>query len=122
MYEVYKEATFSGAHNLREYGGKCEALHGHNWRVRVFVCTEQLDDLGMVVDFKVLKAAMNEGIDYVDHKFLNEIEPFDEINPSAENIARFFYDRTAAKINDDRIRVSRVMVWESDASCAIYEP
>ena len=122
LYEVYKEATFSGAHRLLEYGGKCESLHGHNWRVRVYAGAEELDRLGMVIDFKVLGEAVGKVVGKVDHRYLNEVAPFDEVNPSAENIARFVYDEVSADIDDGRVRVTRVMVWESDASCAIYRP
>jgi len=122
MYEVYKEGTFSGAHRLREYEGKCEALHGHNWRVRVYARAAELDAAGMVIDFKILQKILNEILDTLDHRYLNEVSPFDKINPSAENIARFFYDHISKKINDNRVTISRIMVWETDTSCAIYEP
>ncbi len=122
MYEIYKETTFSGAHRLREYKGRCESLHGHNWRVRAFVAAEELDSLGMVIDFKVLNEALEEIAGRLDHVYLNETPPFDRLNPSAENMARWFYDELAARVNDSRVRVSRVMIWESEASCAIYEP
>ncbi len=121
MYEIYKETTFSGAHRLREYKGRCEDLHGHNWKVRVFVGAEELDKLGMVVDFKVLKKMMEETIDKLDHKYLNEVSPFDSINPSTENIARYLYDELSLKLNNERVKVVKVMVWESENSCAIYK-
>ncbi|MEW6202961.1 MAG: 6-carboxytetrahydropterin synthase QueD [bacterium] len=122
MYDVYKEGTFSGAHRLREYEGKCESLHGHNWRVRVYARSQELDAAGMVIDFKILKNAIDEIIEMFDHHYLNEVTPFDKINPSAENIARFFYDRISEKINDERVAVSRVMVWENEGSCGIFTP
>ncbi len=120
MYYIYKEATFSAAHRLRDYHGKCERLHGHNWKVRVYLKSETLDDQGMVVDFSVLKEKLNKILDYLDHKYLNEIPPFDKINPSAENIAKFIFDRLSEEFKE-RVRVHRVMVWESEGSCAIYE-
>ena len=120
MYEVSKEAMFSGAHNLREYKGKCEAVHGHNWRVQVFVAAMQLDPLGMVVDFTILAKELNQVLARLDHKDLNAVPPFDTVNPSSENIAKYLYDEMGARINDDRVKVSRVMVWETDPSCAIY--
>jgi 6-pyruvoyltetrahydropterin/6-carboxytetrahydropterin synthase len=122
MYEVYKETTFSGAHRLREYEGRCEALHGHNWLVRAYVAAEELDRLGMVIDFKFLKTALEKAADKLDHVYINEIPPFDTINPSAENIARWLFDEISTSLNDGRVRVARVMVWESDASCAMYQP
>jgi 6-pyruvoyltetrahydropterin/6-carboxytetrahydropterin synthase len=122
MYEIYKETTFSGAHRLREYEGKCESLHGHNWRVRVYVAAGELDRLGMVIDFKVLKEALEKAAGKLDHVYINETPPFDKINPSAENIARWLFDEMTMDINDGRVCVVRVMVWESEASCAIYQP
>lgn len=120
MYEVYKEKYFSGAHRLREYEGKCESLHGHNWKVRVFVGAETLDSLGMVIDFKKLKKRLVDVTEILDHKDLNAVPPFDKINPSAENIARFIYDELVKVINDERVQVVRVKVWESEGSCATY--
>ncbi len=120
MHEVFKEKFFSGAHRLRGYEGKCESLHGHNWKVRVFAGSETLDSLGMVIDFKKLKKCLADVVERLDHKDLNAVPPFDELNPSAENIARYFYDELGRQINDDRVRVIRVMVWESEGSCATY--
>ena len=120
MYEVSKEVSFSGAHSLREYQGKCESVHGHNWKVKAFVSAQELDRLGMVVDFKDLAAHLDDILQRLDHKDLNAVPPFDTINPSSENLAKFLYDELSAKINDDRVKVSRVMVWETDPSCAIY--
>jgi len=122
MYEVYKEKSFSGAHHLRGYEGKCEAVHGHNWKVRAFVGASQLDSLGMVVDFKKLKQALGEVSDILDHKDLNATPPFDEINPSAENIAKFLFDELSGRLNDERVRVTAVSVWESERACATYRP
>ena len=120
MYEVYREESFSGAHHLRGYQGKCESVHGHNWKVRAYVSAMELDKLGMVVDFKNLKNSLNEVVDHLDHKDINNVPPFDEINPSAENIAKHIFDELSARLNDARLTVSRIMVWESDASCATY--
>ena len=120
MFEISKEAMFSGAHSLREYKGKCEAVHGHNWKVKVFVAAKQLDRLGMVVDFTILGRELNGLLARLDHKDINAVPPFDTLNPSSENIAKYIYDEMAVRINDDRVKVSRVMVWETDPSCAIY--
>jgi len=122
MYEIYKETTFSSAHRLREYKGRCEALHGHNWRARVYAAAEELDSLGMVMDFKELKGALEAAAGKLDHVYINETPPFDVINPSAENIARWIFDELSARVNDGRVRVARVMVWESEESCAVYQP
>ncbi|HPI77595.1 MAG TPA: 6-carboxytetrahydropterin synthase QueD [bacterium] len=120
MYEVSKETTFSSAHSLREYEGRCEALHGHNWKVKAHVAATELDRLGMVVDFKILKAALEETADRLDHTLINDVPPFDSINPSAENLAKHFYAELSARLNDGRARVSRVDVWESEGSRASY--
>lgn len=120
MYELTVEATFSSAHNIRGYEGACESLHGHNWKVEVHVNSKRLDQLGMVVDFKTLKARLKELLERLDHKYLNEIAPFDKENATAENIARYLYKGLSKKINDRRIKVSRVRVWESDHASAVY--
>lgn len=119
MIEVFKELWISGAHRLRDYKGPCENLHGHNWLIRVYVGAERLNEVGMVIDFKVLKDVMKAVCDRFDHGYLNEIPPFDEINPTAENIARYVFDEVNRRIRDGRVRVTRTMVWETEGSCAI---
>lgn len=120
MYEVWKETEIAAAHALRNYGGKCESLHGHNWRIRVYVEAEKLDELGMVVDFLVLKKVMEEVGGELDHKELNRIPPFDAVNPTAEKMAEWFFERCSERLNDGRARVSQVKVWETASSCAAY--
>lgn len=120
MYELKIITQFGAAHQLRNYNGKCEFLHGHNWKIEVFIKGEKLDDCGMLVDFKILKDHTNEIIERLDHKFLNEIECFTEINPSSENIAKYIFDELSDKINDNRVRISRITAWESDNACATY--
>jgi 6-pyruvoyltetrahydropterin/6-carboxytetrahydropterin synthase len=117
--EVFKEIWLSGAHRLRDYKGPCENLHGHNWRVRVYVGATELSPQGMVIDFKVLKDAMKEVIDPYDHAYLNEVAPFDVINPTAENICRHIFQEVDKRIRDSRVRVTRAMVWETEGSCAV---
>ena len=92
MYEVIVEQPFSAAHYLKNYPGKCAQVHGHNYKVQVTVEGETLDHLGMLIEFEVIKQAVKKWIDLFDHGFLNEIPPFDNNNPSAENLAKFFYD------------------------------
>ncbi|MDO8426456.1 MAG: 6-carboxytetrahydropterin synthase QueD [Deltaproteobacteria bacterium] len=122
MYELMIEATFSSAHNLRGYDGACENLHGHNWRVEVRVTAQRLDPIGMAVDFKRLKSEAKKVIDSLDHKYLNEVPPFDKENATAENIARHIYNGLSRALNDGNIKVAKVRVWESDdASAAYYE-
>lgn len=120
MYEITIETHFSSAHRLRQYDGECERLHGHNWNVQIFVAADKLDDLGMVMDFKDLKQKTKPLIDKFDHQYLNDIPPFDEINPTTENMARYIYDELSKVVNDSRVKVSKVTVWESDNSFASY--
>jgi len=120
MYELKITTDFSAAHNLRGYQGKCENLHGHNWKVEVWVTAEKLDELGMLMDFKELKAATNDLLDTLDHKYLNEVPPFDEINTTAENIARYIFEKLSEKLNDGNARVAKVRAWESDNAAASY--
>ena len=122
MYEVMIEEEFSAAHALRGYRGKCENLHGHNWKVEVYVRGERLDGVGMLVDFKDLKAATRRVMQYLDHQNLNELQPFDiEMNPSSEHLAGFILHKVAGEINDERVQVYKVRVWETPSTCAVYE-
>ena len=123
MFEVTVEDTFAAGHALRGYRGKCENPHGHNYRVRVTLAGEELDHIGLLYDFKDLKAAMGEVIDRLDHQFLNDLEPFKQLNPSAENLARYFYQETNAqlrKATNGRVQVKDVTVWETDTTTARY--
>lgn len=123
MFEVSVEDTFAAGHALRGYRGKCENPHGHNYKVRITLAGEALDNIGLLYDFKDLKAAMNQIIDRLDHQFLNDIEPFREQNPSAENMARFFYAEANAKLRSvtgGRVRVKEVKIWETDTTTATY--
>ncbi len=122
MYEVMIEEEFSAAHALRGYRGKCENLHGHNWKVEVYVRGERLDEVGMLVDFKELKSATRQVMKYLDHQNLNELNPFDvEMNPSSEHIAGFILHKVADQLNSDRIKVYKVRVWETPSTSATYE-
>ncbi len=123
MFEVTVEDTFAAGHALRGYRGKCENPHGHNYRVRVTLAGDQLDHIGLLYDFKDLKAAMGEIIDRRDHQFLNALEPFKQLNPSAENLARYFYQATNDRLHaatNGRVRVKDVTVWETDTTTARY--
>jgi len=121
MFEVYKEAEFSAAHFLRDYEGKCESLHGHNWKVRLLIKALQLDSIGMVMDFEEIKGVLENILTKLDHHNLNEIPPFDRINPTSENVARYIFEEASQLINTENTRVSSVQVWEKQASCAIYK-
>ncbi len=120
MYELVVVSTFSAAHNLRNYKGACERLHGHNWRVEVYVAAEELDDSGMAKDFRDLKKELESVLRGLDHNYLNEIPPFDTTNATAENLARFIYTELSSRLDDGNIRVNRVRVWESDSAGAGY--
>ena len=120
MYELKIITQFAAAHRLENFNGKCEALHGHNWKVEVFLVGEQLDEAGLLVDFGVIKARTNALLEEIDHKYLNELEAFREQNPSSENLARYLFERLSTALSRDGVRVSRVNVWESDTSCASY--
>lgn len=120
MYELKIITQFAAAHRLENFNGKCEALHGHNWKVEVFLAGEQLDEAGLLVDFGVIKARTNSLLEEIDHKYLNELEAFREQNPSSENLARYLFERLSAAPIRDGVRVCRVNVWESDTSCASY--
>jgi 6-pyruvoyltetrahydropterin/6-carboxytetrahydropterin synthase len=122
MYEIFKELFFSASHQLRGYKGKCERLHGHNWRVRIHLSSPQLDECGMVMDFNELEKIMLAAIEPFDHHHLNDIEPFDTINPSSENLARVICDRVHALIGDRNLKIRFCDVWESDFSRARYIP
>jgi 6-pyruvoyltetrahydropterin/6-carboxytetrahydropterin synthase len=121
MFEVSVEQTFAAGHALRNYKGKCENVHGHNYRVLVTIAGEQLDEAGLLVDFLDVKRLMGGAIEYLDHRFINDLPPFDAINPSAENIAKYFYDRVSPGMKGN-VRISEVRVWETDTSSAVYRP
>lgn len=116
MYKIKIEADFSSAHNLRGYRGKCEELHGHNWKVEVVVLSAKLDKLGMVMDFKILKEKLYAELEKLDHKYLNNIAYFKKVNPTSENIAKYIYDNLKNKVRGLRC----VTVWESERASATY--
>ena len=123
MFELMITVDFEAAHRLPEYDGKCCRLHGHNWKVEVFVQGKDLDATGMLIDFQVLKAAVGEVTVTLDHYYLNELPPFQNVNPTAENIAKYYYDKlTQQPMFADNVRVSAVRVWESPRSAAKYRP
>jgi len=123
MYDLKVLSGFSSAHALRGYNGKCENIHGHNWRVELIVSSDVLNEIGLVIDFKLLKKYLNEVMESLDHKFINETVFFKEINPSAENIARYIYEEFEKKMKMNKIfniAVKRVDVYETDSSMASY--
>jgi 6-pyruvoyltetrahydropterin/6-carboxytetrahydropterin synthase len=123
MYEVTVERGFSSGHYLRNYKGKCENPHGHNYKVRITLAGETLDKAGLLLDFRDLKQVMRPVIDRIDHQMLNDLEPFTEINPSAENLARYFYDETNRQMKEltgGRVRVKDCTIYETDTTTATY--
>ena len=123
MYEVTVEDTFSAGHYLRNYKGKCENPHGHNYKVRVTLQGKELDNAGLLLDFKDLKVVMKPVVDYLDHQMMNDIAPFDTVNPSAENLAKYFFDETNKYLSGQtrgRVRVKDVTIWETDTTTATY--
>ena len=124
MFEVSVDAAFAAAHRLRGYQGKCEELHGHNYRVRLIVAGDQLDQIGLLQDFTVLKRVLRGIVDKLDHKYLNELPPFDKMNPSAENLAWFIHDEMAKQLAGQmgEASLASVTVWETDTASATYRP
>ncbi|MDQ3134954.1 MAG: 6-carboxytetrahydropterin synthase QueD [Acidobacteriota bacterium] len=122
MFEVMIERHFSSAHQLRGYRGKCENLHGHNYKIEIFARGRELDNIGLLVDFGELKAAADEVVQYLDHRNINELPPFDvELNPSAENLARYILERVAARVGDERVQIYKVRCYETPTSVATYQ-
>ncbi len=123
MYEVTVEADFASGHYLRNYRGKCENPHGHNYKVRVTLAGAALDETGLLLDFKLLKQVLKPVIERIDHQMLNDLEPFTTLNPSAENIAKYLYDETnrqLARVTGDRVRVKDCTIWETESTTATY--
>ena len=122
MFQVSVEETFSAGHALRGYKGKCENLHGHNYRVQVTLEGPQLDAIGLLIDFTLLKNVVRNIIKRLDHQFINELEPFTNVNPSAENMAKYFYEEIASQLEDlpAGAQVKEVVIWETDTAMAKY--
>ncbi|MGH9509622.1 MAG: 6-carboxytetrahydropterin synthase QueD [Terriglobales bacterium] len=123
MFEVTVERSFAAGHYLRNYKGKCEKPHGHNYKVKVTLQGRDLDAAGLLLDFKDLKDVVRTMIERLDHQMLNELEPFNTLNPSAENLARYFYQHAGTRlgmITDGRVRVKDVTVWETEDAAATY--
>ena len=115
------ERNFLSAHQLRGYRGKCENLHGHNYRIEIYARGNELDNIGLLVDFVELKAAADEVVQYLDHRNINELEPFVELQPSAENLAKYILERVAARIGNERVQIYKVRCFETPTSVATYQ-
>ncbi len=126
MFEVTVDETFSSGHALRGYKGKCENPHGHNYKVRVMLKGKQLDSIGLLYDFKDVKQIIAATVDRLDHQYINDIPPFDAINPSAENLAKYFFEEStrllAERLPGNAVAVTAVTVWETDTTTATYTP
>lgn len=124
MFEIAVEETFAAGHALRGYKGKCENVHGHNYKVRVVLAGERLDNVGLLYDFVELRKRIEEVVDTLDHKFLNDLPPFTEMNPSAENIAWYFYQELARRLaaSPNGAVVCEVTVFETETTTATYRP
>jgi 6-pyruvoyltetrahydropterin/6-carboxytetrahydropterin synthase len=124
MFQVSVEETFSAGHALRGYKGKCENVHGHNYRVQISLEGPELDSIGLLVDFTHLKQVLREVIKRLDHQFINELEPFITVNPSAENMAKYFYEEVSKGLQQlpPGAKIKEVVMWETDTACAKYWP
>lgn len=120
MYELKIVTQMACAHQLREFEGRCEHLHGHNWKIEVCVTGEDLEPNGILIDFKKIKTATERVIEELDHKFLNDVDHFRDVNPSSENIARHIFKTLSRALDTQKAKVSGVTAWESDSACASY--
>lgn len=120
MFEISVEAQFSAAHRLRNYNGKCENMHGHNWKAKAVIAAEKLSSQGMVMDFSELKNKLKKVIMRLDHKYLNDIDYFKKVNPTSENIAKYIYGKLQKNLTAYNSQFIAVTVWETDTSCATY--
>lgn len=123
MFEVTVEDSFAAGHFLRNYKGKCENPHGHNYKVRVTLAGKELDKAGLLLDFKDLREVMRQFTDRFDHQMINEVEPFTQLNPSAENLSKYLYDQTNERlkvVTNGRVWVKNVTVFETESTTATY--
>lgn len=120
MYEVKVARQFAAAHQLRNFRGKCEELHGHNWRIEVILTGEELNNAGLLIDFREVKEVTDGILEELDHSFLNELPQFKDENPSSENIAAYIFEKLSNRLNNNQIKVTKVIAWESDFACASY--
>lgn len=120
MYELTVTSHFSGAHRLRYLHGKCEELHGHNWKIEVSVASAKLNREGVVIDFTLLKQKVEKVLKTLDHTFLNDLSYFSGEEPSSENIARYIFEQLTKELKGHAVRLKKVSAWESDTSCATY--
>jgi 6-pyruvoyltetrahydropterin/6-carboxytetrahydropterin synthase len=120
MFDIFIKTHFAGAHHLRDYPGECELPHGHNWKIKVTVRALKLDNLGMGIDFKVLKKQVKEVVDRLDHRDLNAMDEFSTLNPSSEHIAMFIFQNLEKNLSHERYSLYSVTVMETDTSGLTY--
>jgi len=120
MYELKVITDFAAAHQLRNFRGECERLHGHNWRIEVVLSGDRLNEAGLLIDFRDVKTAANRILEDLDHSYLNDLPQFKDENPSSENIAAYLFQRLSSELNKGHLRVNKVTAWESDSACASY--
>ncbi|MBT3186281.1 MAG: 6-carboxytetrahydropterin synthase QueD [Candidatus Thioglobus sp.] len=120
MFVLKIVTDFASAHSLRGYPGDCARLHGHNWQVEVSVESEALNDTGIAIDFREIKKQTKVVAKRLDHQYLNDIAPFDKLNPTAENIAKYFFDEVGQLINNQDVRVCEVIIWETPRASVTY--
>jgi len=120
MFEITVARQFAAAHQLRELGGKCEKLHGHNWKVEVTVSGEELNDAGLLINFEDVKESTDRILEELDHSFLNDLPHFRDQNPSSEGIAAYIFEKLSSTLNSNQIKVTKVTAWESDSARASY--
>ena len=120
LYTLKIVTDFASAHTLRDYPGDCSRMHGHNWKVEVEVKSQQLDAVGMGIDFKEIKQATRDITGRLDHRYLNELEPFTTSNPTAENIAAYLFKELGQQLNGDSVQVSAITLWETERACVRY--
>jgi 6-pyruvoyltetrahydropterin/6-carboxytetrahydropterin synthase len=120
-YTIFKDFTFAAAHHIPDHPGKCRFLHGHNYKVRVHLRADTLDRIGMVMDFADLKQMTEEVVGLWDHQVINHFPPFDQLPPTAELLCSHIHQEITKRLQDPRVHVARVEVWESESSCAVYE-
>ena len=120
MFKLIVKKEFSSAHILNGHPGDCKRMHGHNWTVEAKVEGDKINKIGMVIDFKDIKNKLGEIISRLDHRYLNDVEPFKKNNPTAENISKYIYKELSKNINTDNIKVSEIKLWETSNSAVIY--
>lgn len=120
MYELKVITDFAAAHQLRNFRGECEKLHGHNWRIEVILSGDRLNQAGLLIDFKDIKTAAKKILEELDHSYLNDLPQFKNENPSSENIAAYLFKKLSGELNKNHVKVTKVTAWESDSACASY--